>query len=95
MRRRNFIKGIVGSTLAWPLAASAQKAAMPVIGFINSDSPEGHAQQLAAFLDGLSETGYIEGRNKCQVHRGNATKYPNGHFGGLFIYFLHFAPKTS
>ena len=31
---------------------------------------------------------------KCQVHRGNAAKYLNGHFGGLFVYFLHFAPKT-
>lgn len=69
MRRRNFIKGIVGSTLAWPLAASAQKAAMPVIGFINSASPEDHAQQLAAFLDGLSETGYVEGRNVSIEYR--------------------------
>jgi len=32
---------------------------------------------------------------KCQVHLGNAAKYQNGHFGGLFVYFLHFAPKTS
>jgi len=32
---------------------------------------------------------------KCQVHRGNAAKYLNGHFGGLFVYFLHFALKTS
>jgi len=32
---------------------------------------------------------------RCQVHRGNAAKYLNGHFGGLFVYFLHFAPKTS
>src|SRR5215468_3746071 len=69
MRRRDFIKVIVGSTFAWPLAASAQKAAMPVIGFINSGSPEDHAQQLAGFLDGLSETGYVEGRNVSIEYR--------------------------
>ena len=69
MRRRDFIKVIVGSTFAWPLAASGQKAAMPVIGFINSASPEDHAQQLAAFLDGLSETGFVEGRNVSIEYR--------------------------
>src|SRR5215475_7407857 len=69
MRRRDFIKVIVGSTFAWPLAASAQKAAMPVIGFINSASPEDHAQQLAAFLDGLSETGFVDGRNVSIEYR--------------------------
>ena len=75
MRRRDFIKVIVGSTFAWPLAASAQKATMPVIGFINSASPEDHAQQLAAFLDGLSETGYVEGRNVSIEYRWAENQY--------------------
>jgi len=75
MRRRDFIKVIVGSTFAWPLAASAQKATMPVIGFINSASPEDHAQQLAGFLDGLSETGYVEGRNVSIEYRWAENQY--------------------
>jgi putative tryptophan/tyrosine transport system substrate-binding protein len=59
MRRRDFIAGL-GSTAAWPVVAGAQT---PVIGFLDSGSPEGSADFVAAFRKGLGETGYAEGRN--------------------------------
>ena len=49
MRRRDFIKGIAGSTLVWPLAARAQQSAMPVIGFLRSTSAAGSEHLVAAF----------------------------------------------
>jgi len=63
MRRREFIRAIVGSTVAWPLAANAQQPTMPVIGFLSSRSAKDSANVLAAFREGLGETGFIEGKN--------------------------------
>ena len=63
MRRRDFIVFLSGAAASWPLIAHAQQAAMPVIGFLNSGSPEGFEERIAALLKGLNETGYIEGRN--------------------------------
>src|SRR5215471_3805522 len=62
MRRREFIAGL-GSTVAWPVAARAQQAAMPVIGFVQSGSADGSEGYVAAFRKGLGETGYVEGQN--------------------------------
>jgi len=63
MRRRDFIAGVAG-VATYPLAGRAQQAAVPVIGFLNSGSPDGfYASMVAAFRRGLKETGYIEGQN--------------------------------
>jgi putative ABC transport system substrate-binding protein len=63
MRRREFI-GLLGSiAAAWPRFAYAQQPKMPMLGFLNVASALGYAAPLAAFLKGLSEAGYVEGRN--------------------------------
>ena len=62
MRRRDFIT-IFGSAAAWPVAARAQQPAMPVIGYLESRSPDGMTDRLRAFRQGLKDTGYVEGEN--------------------------------
>ena len=63
MHRRDFIKVVAGSAVPWPLAAHAQQPAMPVVGFLNVTSAQVYALQLAAFLKGLREAGYVDGQN--------------------------------
>jgi len=67
MRRRDFIKGIVGSAAAWPLAARAQR---PVIGFLRSTSLDSSPHLMTAFRQGLNEVGYVEGQNVVIEYRG-------------------------
>ena len=65
MRRRDFIKGIAGSAAtAWSLAVQAQQqTAMPAIGFLSGVSPQSYVHVVAAFRQGLKETGYVEGQS--------------------------------
>src|SRR6266404_7090746 len=69
MRRRDFITTFAGAAAAWPLAARAQQPSIPVVGYVHSDSPQPMAGLLAAFREGLGETGYIEGQNVAIEYR--------------------------
>jgi putative tryptophan/tyrosine transport system substrate-binding protein len=77
MRRRAFIAGLAAAA-AWPIVTRAQQTAVPVVGFLNGGAAWESAKNTAAFLQGLSQTGYVEGRNVLIEYR-----WAEGHYDRL------------
>jgi hypothetical protein len=92
LRRREFFT-LLGGAAAWPLAARAQQAAMPVIGFLHSGSAAGYAGSLAGFRQGLSEAGLVEGKDFTIEFRWAAGNCDHRQIGGALA--LEDAPDIS
>src|SRR5262245_58517504 len=75
MNRRRFLLTSLAGVVAFPLAAWAQQATLPVVGFLNSASADGYASMADAFRQGLKETGYVEGHNVAVEYRWAENQY--------------------
>ena len=77
MHRRGFV-ALLGSAITLPCVAAAQQRAMPIVGFLSSNAPGTYAPAVAAFRQGLAETGYIDGQNVVIEYR-----WAQGHYDRL------------
>jgi putative ABC transport system substrate-binding protein len=80
MNRRTFI-ALLGGAAAWPIAGGAQQKAMPVVGYLNASSPGTNPTFLPAFLKGLGEAGYVDGKNIAMEYRWANDQY--GHLPAM------------
>ena len=78
MRRRDFIALFAGTAAAWPLAARGEQPAVPVVGFLHGSTSKAFARNVAGFLQGLKETGYVDGENVAIEYR-----WAEGHYERL------------
>jgi putative tryptophan/tyrosine transport system substrate-binding protein len=78
MRRRKFLVLLGGTAAAWPLAETAQASTTPFIGFLSSRSPSESSGVIAAFRQGLGESGFVEGQNLAIAFR-----WAEGHYDRL------------
>jgi putative tryptophan/tyrosine transport system substrate-binding protein len=79
MKRREFIALLGGAATAWPLVVRAQQPAVPVVGFLGAGARGPLREQIAAFLEGLKESGYVEGQNVAVEYRfaeGQFDRFP-------------------
>src|SRR6516225_5143795 len=77
IRRRELI-ALGGATVAWPLVGRAQQPVMPIVGFLGTTTPDDFMDRVAAFREGLKDSGYVEGRNVLVEYR-----WPGGHYDRL------------
>jgi putative tryptophan/tyrosine transport system substrate-binding protein len=75
IERRKFLAALGGAAIAWPLAARAQQSNLPVVGFLHAGSPQARALRIAAFRQGLAESGYVEGQNITIEYRWAEERY--------------------
>ncbi|HEY2230356.1 MAG TPA: ABC transporter substrate binding protein [Xanthobacteraceae bacterium] len=75
IKRREFITVFGSTAVTWPLVARAQQLAMPVIGYLGGELADPSGERLRAFRQGLSQTGYVEGRNVAIEYRGADNQY--------------------
>jgi putative ABC transport system substrate-binding protein len=78
MRRREFVTLLAGAATAWPLAAHAQPAAKPVVGFLHQAAAQNYAEFVTTFRKGLAELGYVDGQNVTIEYR-----WADGHYDRL------------